>query len=404
MPNTHRFDTGAATDADAAPAYRVYEQSTTTPLLTGTMALLDSTNTAGFYQAQITLSPANGFEDGKSYGIYISAAVNAITGTMHHQFRVGPGQANVTQWLGTAAATPTVAGVPEVDITHLVGVAQSAADLKDFADDGYDPATNKVQGLVLADAVTTLNGLAANVITATSIANGAFTAAKFAAGAFLAVWDTLDSAIVVANSIGMRLKTNIDALISSRSTYAGADTAGTTTLLARIIGTLAAGTHQPQSGDAYTRIGAGGVALTTIPWNATWDAEVQSEVQDALEANNLDHLVGTDIGIPVLPPGTYLEQMATVDQLADELTGPLVTVVDGAGGNTALTFKIDLGGMVTDAPKDAWLSFTRTTTTVALRNQVKRVVSFNTTTDFITLASAYTTTPAIGDTARLVTK
>jgi hypothetical protein len=35
------------------------------------------------------------------------------------------------------------------------------------------------------------------------------------------------------------------------STYAGADTAGTTTLLARIIGTLATGTHNPQTGDAY---------------------------------------------------------------------------------------------------------------------------------------------------------
>lgn len=65
---------------------------------------------------------------------------------------------SVTQWLGTAAATPTVAGVPEVDLTHLGGVAQSAADLKDFADDGYDPATNKVQGVVLTDTLTTYTG------------------------------------------------------------------------------------------------------------------------------------------------------------------------------------------------------------------------------------------------------
>lgn len=69
-----------------------------------------------------------------------------------------PLPANVTQWLGTAAATPTVAGVPEVDVTHLVGVAQSATDLKDFADDGYDPSTNKVQGVVLTDTVTTYTG------------------------------------------------------------------------------------------------------------------------------------------------------------------------------------------------------------------------------------------------------
>lgn len=34
--------------------------------------------------------------------------------------------ANVTHWLGTAAATPTVAGVPEVDITKVLGTPASA--------------------------------------------------------------------------------------------------------------------------------------------------------------------------------------------------------------------------------------------------------------------------------------
>lgn len=177
-----------------------------------------------------------------------------------------------------------------------------------------------------------------------------------------------------------------------------------TTLLARIVGTLAAGTHQPSGGDTFARIGAAGISLTNVPWNPAWDVEVQSEVQDAIEVNNLDHLVGTDVGIPALPVGTYLAQMATVDELADELIGPVVTVVDGAGGNTALTFKIDMGGLPTNGPKNAWLSFSRTTVTVALQTQVQRVTSFNTVTDFITVAEAYTTIPQIGDTARLVTR
>ncbi|MCC6798315.1 MAG: hypothetical protein IT366_24595 [Candidatus Hydrogenedentes bacterium] len=42
------------------------------------------------------------------------------------------------------------------DTVALAGGVQSATDLKDFADDGYDPSTHKVQGLVLADTVTTL--------------------------------------------------------------------------------------------------------------------------------------------------------------------------------------------------------------------------------------------------------
>jgi hypothetical protein len=35
---------------------------------------------------------------------------------------------------------------------------QSHIDLKDFADDGYDPSTNKIQGLVLVDTLTTYTG------------------------------------------------------------------------------------------------------------------------------------------------------------------------------------------------------------------------------------------------------
>ena len=45
--------------------------------------------------------------------------------------------------------------VLQADLTQLGGVAQSATDLKDFADAGYDPATNKVQGVVLTDTTTT---------------------------------------------------------------------------------------------------------------------------------------------------------------------------------------------------------------------------------------------------------
>jgi hypothetical protein len=48
--------------------------------------------------------------------------------------------------------------VPAVDVTSLGGSAQSATDLKDFADAGYDPSTNKVQGVVLTDTVTTYTG------------------------------------------------------------------------------------------------------------------------------------------------------------------------------------------------------------------------------------------------------
>ena len=46
-----------------------------------------------------------------------------------------------------------------------------------------------------------------------------------------------------------------------------------------------------------------GSGLTAIPWNSSWDAEVQSEVQDAIEANHLDHLLAVDYD-PASQPGT----------------------------------------------------------------------------------------------------
>ena len=53
---------------------------------------------------------------------------------------------SVTQWLGTAAATPTVAGVPEVDITHVAGATTDVSAL----------ATNVAA--ILVDTGTTLDG------------------------------------------------------------------------------------------------------------------------------------------------------------------------------------------------------------------------------------------------------
>ena len=85
---THDPDTGVLTDADAVPSYRVYEDETAVPLLTGNMAKLDDVNTTGFYTEQIACTAANGFENGKSYTVYIEATVDADTGGASYGFRV----------------------------------------------------------------------------------------------------------------------------------------------------------------------------------------------------------------------------------------------------------------------------------------------------------------------------
>lgn len=98
---THTYSTGALTDADSAPAYRIYKDTSNTANLTGTMAKLDDTNTTGFYVAQITLSAANDFTVGNSYSIYIAATVGGVTTAQVRSFQIQADDDVLTQAVAT---------------------------------------------------------------------------------------------------------------------------------------------------------------------------------------------------------------------------------------------------------------------------------------------------------------
>lgn len=122
----------------------------------------EDTPDTGIHECKVDTSDNANYATGHDYIVWLDGAVidgqtvNAALAQFSIESRFT--EVDVTKWLGTAAATPTVAGVPEVDVTHLGGVQQSATDLKDFADTGYDPSEHKVEGVVLADTVTTLTG------------------------------------------------------------------------------------------------------------------------------------------------------------------------------------------------------------------------------------------------------
>ena len=83
--------TGAETDADAVPSYRIYEEDTDAAILTGNMALLDDANTVGWYAKKIAITTAAGFEAGKSYAIRKRALMAAVPGAEFDTFRVDAG-------------------------------------------------------------------------------------------------------------------------------------------------------------------------------------------------------------------------------------------------------------------------------------------------------------------------
>ena len=88
---THDPDTGELTDTDflSPPIYRLYEDETAVPILTGIMTALDPLNTTGFYTERVHCSLANGFELGKSYNIYVIATVDGDQGGISYAFMAG---------------------------------------------------------------------------------------------------------------------------------------------------------------------------------------------------------------------------------------------------------------------------------------------------------------------------
>lgn len=126
---THDPDTGVLTDAAAAPAYRVYEDETATPILTGTMAKLDDANTTGFYTELIACTSGNGFENGKTYTIYIEATVDSDKGGICYGFKA---TSKLTALKADTAATLVDTGTDGVKIAAgalaSAGIAASAAN------------------------------------------------------------------------------------------------------------------------------------------------------------------------------------------------------------------------------------------------------------------------------------
>jgi hypothetical protein len=130
------------------------------------------------------------------------------------------------------------------------------------------------------------------------------------------VTDALNTAIPgspTANSI-------FDYIKNKLSQYAGGDTAGTTTLLGRIIGTLLTGNHSPQSGDSFAVVKSGGtgdlVALKAVTPASVIAAksDLPSTTGMALEANVQGHVTDAlNAAMPGTPTsGSLFDRVKTV--------------------------------------------------------------------------------------------
>jgi hypothetical protein len=120
-------DTGAPITLAGSPVISAYVDNSTTQITAGITLTVDFDGVTGLHNVRVVATSGNGYAAGTNVALVITTGtvdgVSAV-GYKVAEFSLGrPGTANVTQWLGTAAATPTVAGVPEVDVTHWIGTA-----------------------------------------------------------------------------------------------------------------------------------------------------------------------------------------------------------------------------------------------------------------------------------------
>ena len=168
---THDPDTGVLTDASAVPIYRIYEDGTETPILTGDMDdgsaatthEFDDGNTTGFYVKTIDCSAANGFEEGKTYTIYIEATVDGDKGGMSYAFKVSSTYKAVTMVPSGNMGGQSVQNMLDriyvrlfhkiniVDATGGIAIRNSADDAQLASSGITDDDTTTVQTLYVWD-------------------------------------------------------------------------------------------------------------------------------------------------------------------------------------------------------------------------------------------------------------
>lgn len=170
---------------------------------------------------------------------------------------------------------PEEAGDFRSDVTHFGGTAGTFS--------GGRPE------IIVQDGGITAAKLAADAITAAKVASDV--SAEFATALLT---DLLSSSnFNTVGSFGKLVKDHLDAAVSSRSTYAGGDTAGTTTLLSRITSTragyldnLSGGTIATQADvNAINQSASRRIILTTV---SQWERPESGSVQYTIEARTYD--------------------------------------------------------------------------------------------------------------------
>ena len=241
------------------------------------------------------------------------------------------------------------------------------------------PSASTIAGAVLDEAKGAHTGLIATALPAVAPAAAgglptvAAGAAKLAQTVDLTAGQTI-AATVSGGAVEANVETHVSNVLNAAipgsptsnsvydyiknklSQYAGGDTAGTTTLLGRIIGTLLTGNHSPQSGDSFAVVKSGGtgdlVALKAVTPASVIAAksDLPSTTGMALEANVQGHVTDAlNAAMPGTPTSgsafdrikSYLNaSVSAIKTITDQFRFTIANQVDAnavSGGSTPPT-------------------------------------------------------------------
>jgi hypothetical protein len=291
---TFRPSTGAPFTLAGTPAVSVYKDASTTQSTAGVTLTADFDAVTGLNHVAIDTSA-----DGTFYAVGSFFDVVVTTGTVDSVSAVGVVVGRFTL-RKTACLKPTTAG--------------RALDVSAGGEAGIDLAN-------VGSPTTTLNLSGTTISTSQQVAS--------VSGAVGSVTGSVGSVTGAVGSVTGNVGGSVVGSVASVTGAVGSIGAGGITSASFATGAIDA-----------NAMNVTGSEFTAIPWNAAWDAEVQSEVQDAIEVNHLDHLLAATYD-PASKPG-----------VADALMNELVQD-NGAGVSQFTTIALELapsggGGGTTD--------------------------------------------------------
>ncbi len=164
--STRAFGTGIPTVLAGTPVLSVLEENNATPITAGVSVSVDRASVVGLNEVTIVATAANGYENGKSYGIYISTGTVggvSVIGEVVGHFTIGLSAAAVDLANATDGLTALAADIATVDGT----VNNINSGVAIIIEDTNELQTDDVPGLIAA-----LNDIAAADVLAAGDVDG----------------------------------------------------------------------------------------------------------------------------------------------------------------------------------------------------------------------------------------